>query len=58
MLKEDKFSELLANVWIVDAHRWLFGNMKQTNPAVALDDGFHEEESMISVNWAVSHVRT
>ena len=58
MLEQDQFGELLANVWAIDVHRRLFGNMKQTNPAVALDDGFHEEESMISVNWAVSHVRT
>ena len=58
MLEEDQFGELLANVRLVDVHGGLLGSMKQTNPAVALNNGFHQKENMVSVDRAVSHVRT
>ena len=57
MLEQDQFGELLANVRLVDVHGGLLGSMKQTNPAVALDDGLNQKENMVSVNRAVSHVR-
>ena len=58
MLEEDQLGELLADVRLIDPGCGLLRNMIQTDPTVALNNGFHKKENMVSIKGTVSHVRT
>ena len=58
MFEKNVLGQILADVAVIEVHGGLFGNVVQTDFAVTFNDGFDKEENMVSVDRAVSHVRT